>query len=144
MNQIVGQRISVDEGRKWLANVVETERRKIETLQILERTDSLSPEDDRRHNVTMRDAWAFLANQDLKADTTELGDGLLARNVEILTQNLASDPRRTSIVRNFEALTGREERSALGFLELLDAWITGKYTAWQEAFWTCRGLMPLL
>ena len=61
MEQIIGNRITPEHGRAFLASVIRKERSKIEQLQMLTRVDSLDPEDDARHDAAMAEAWNRIA-----------------------------------------------------------------------------------
>lgn len=134
MDQIIRNRITPEEGRKWLARVIEAESRKIEQLVMLEKVDSLSPEDDHRHNVAMRDAWAHIERAGLNGSTETLSDDLVASNVTMLRSDLAGQARRAAVRQDFAEVSGRQESSALGMLELIRLLISGKHEAWRSQF----------
>lgn len=130
MNQAAQNLISDDEARAWLALVIDRERDKIATLNLVRRTDSLDPMDDQRHDRAMQAAWAHIAANGIHAPPSPGADTLTASNVELLRADLTSAVRRRIISSGFKACVGRNPGSALETLALLDIYVQGKSEAW--------------
>lgn len=62
------RQITAVEARRWLANVVQLERAKIERLQMVRRFDTKDPVDDLRHDEAVRSVWQHIAKSGLNAN----------------------------------------------------------------------------
>jgi integrase len=134
LEKLVDRQISTEEARKWLANVVQCERTKIEKLKMLQRIDSSDPEDDLRHDEAARIAWQHVSKNGTNAPplSTERGSQLIEQHCAIIRADLASDARRNIVSRDFRALTGRESLTAADMLTLMNLLIDGKAAAWNR------------
>ena len=76
MEQIVGSRITPENGRAFLSEVIRIERAKVAQLSMLSRVDSLSPEDDARYDAAMAEAWKRASkhgiNQTVSSEASDL------------------------------------------------------------------------
>ena len=130
MEQIIGNRITPEHGRAFLASVIRKERSKIEQLQMLTRVDSLDPEDDARHDAAMAEAWNRIAQNGVNHTPAPDADTLVQDNISLIQRDLVSHPRRKAITNAYRDLSGKENVSAMEYAQVLDLYVTGKTKAW--------------
>ncbi|AML53063.1 hypothetical protein RC74_18985 [Falsihalocynthiibacter arcticus] len=130
MEQITHQQITPDMARRWLADIITKERAKIEKLKLLHRFDSLDPADDLRHDQATADAWAQVNVDGLHGATSE--HPLVSLNLDIIRDDLTNEARQNIVQRDFKALTGHPQLSAIDRVKLMSLLIAGKAAAWNR------------
>ena len=130
MEHIVENRITPERGRAFLAAVIRNERAKIDQLKLLARVDSLTPEDDARHDAAMAEAWCRIAQNGVNHTPALDADALVQDNIDLIQRDLASHPRRKAITNAYHELSGKENLSAMEFAQVLDLYVSGKAKAW--------------
>lgn len=132
MEHIVENRITPERGRAFLAAVIRTERAKIDQLKLLARIDSLTPEDDARHDAAMAEAWGRIAQNGVNHTPAPDSDALVQDNIDLIQRDLGSHPRRKAITNAYRDLSGKENLSAMEFAQVLDLYVSGKAKAWAD------------
>ena len=132
MYNIINNRITPKHGRAFLSEVIRKERTKIELLKMLNRVDSLDPEDDARHDAAMAEAWERVSTHSVNHTPSSDASDLVRGNVEIIRKDLHSTARRNILVRDFKGVTGTGKPNAIEYAEVMDLFITGKAKAWAE------------
>jgi integrase len=130
MEQIVGSRITPEHGRAFLSEVIRIERAKITQLNMLNRIDSLNPEDDARHDAAMTEAWKRISTDGLNHTLPSGTSDLVRSNIELIRNDMASSPRRNAILQTFKEQTGQDKLSALENIQVMDLYVSGKAKAW--------------
>lgn len=130
MEHIVENRITPERGRAFLTAVIRTERAKIDQLKMLARIDSLTPEDDARHDAAMAEAWGRIAQNGVNHTPAPDTDTLVQDNISLIQRDLVSQPRRNAITKAYRELSGDESLSAMEFAQVLDLYVSGKAKAW--------------
>lgn len=130
MEQVVGSRITPEQGRAFLSEVIRTERAKITRLNMLNRIDSLDPEDDTRHDAAMSEAWERISTDGLNHILPPEISDLVRDNIELIRKDMASSPRRNAVLRTFKEQTGQDKLSALENIQVMDLYVSGKAKAW--------------
>jgi integrase len=132
MDNIVNNRITPEDGRAFLANVISKGRAKIEQLKMLNRIDSLDPEDDTRHDAAMAEAWERVSTHGINHTASPDVSDLVRGNVELIREDLRSPARRSALLTAFKDISGTNQLSALEYAKLMDLFVTGKAKAWAE------------
>ncbi|WP_281982443.1 site-specific integrase [Thalassorhabdomicrobium marinisediminis] len=130
LEQLIHEQITPKIARQWLASVIVKEREKIESLTLLQQTDSLDPQDDRRHNLATADAWEQMNVAGLHGARSE--DPLVSQVLDIIRKDLASEARQKILQRDFQQLTGHAKLSARDRSTLIALLIAGKAAAWSH------------
>lgn len=128
MEELSHHQITPDMARRWLANVITKERDKIERLKMLRRFDSSDPDDDLRHDEATAAAWAQVNTAGLHGAKSD--SPLVALNLDIIRQDLASEARQNIVQRDFRELTGHPQLSTFDRVKLMSLLIAGKTAAW--------------
>ncbi|MDA7423027.1 site-specific integrase [Tritonibacter multivorans] len=130
VEHIIGNRITPEQGRAFLAAVIRKERAKIEQLKMLARIDSLDPEDDDRHDRAMAEAWACIAASGVNHSPAADTPALVRDNIDLIRRDLVSVPRKKAITAAFQEEVGGNALSALEYAQVLDIYVAAKAKAW--------------
>lgn len=130
MQDLSQERITAEQARSWLADVIRKERTKIEKLKMLQRFDSRDPDDDLRHDEATADAWAQINTAGLHGAKSE--QPLVVQMLDLIRADLGSETRQRILQRDFSALTGHATLSAFDRVKLMSLLIVGKAAAWNK------------
>ncbi|MEQ6203272.1 hypothetical protein ABMC88_09450 [Sulfitobacter sp. HNIBRBA2951] len=130
MEQIVGSRITPEQGRAFLSEVIRKERAKIAQLGMFSRVDSLDPDDDARHDAAMAEAWQRISLHGINHHVSEEASDLVRDNIDLIRRDLNSHPRKQAIQRAIQEQTGKGQLSALEYMQVMDLFVSGKAKAW--------------
>ena len=132
MGQIRGSRITPEQGRAFLSEVIRKEQAKINQLGIFSRVDSLNPDDDARHDAAMEEAWQRVSSHGINHKILEEASDLVRDNIDLIRSDLGSHPRRQALLRLFQEQTGQDQLSALEYMQVVDLFVSGKAKAWAK------------
>lgn len=132
MEQISGSRITPEQGRAFLSEVIRNERAKIAQLSMFSRVDSLDPADDARHDAAMAEAWQRVSSHGINHIVSEKASDLVRNNIDLIRSDLSSHPRKQALQRVFQEQTGQDQLSALEYMQVMDLFVSGKAKAWAE------------
>lgn len=130
MQDLSQERITAEQARSWLADVIRKERTKIEKLKMLRQFDSRDPDDDLRHDEATAHAWAQVNAAGLHGAKSE--QRLVTQMLDLIRADLTSETRQNIVQRDFSELTGHETLSAFDRVKLMSLLIAGKAAAWNK------------